>query len=68
MNVTGKTDSFATVTINGEALTADGDGNFYKVIGVKGRVAIISVTAQAPSKSKTQFILVLYVDSSNFFI
>ncbi len=53
-NQTGKTEPYATVTINGEAVAVDGNGNFYKVVDVKNGVNTIVITAKAPFKSKSQ--------------
>ncbi|MBZ2164906.1 hypothetical protein [Methanobacterium spitsbergense] len=54
LNQTGKTDPNAIVTINGEKVPVDKNGNFYWVIDLKNGKNIINVTAKAPFKSKNQ--------------
>lgn len=54
INQSGKTEPYATVTINGEGVPVDKEGNFYKVIDLKNGQNIINVTSKAPFKSLTQ--------------
>jgi len=54
VNQSGKTEPYATVTINGENVAVDKDGNFYKVIEIQNGHNIIFVDAKAPFKSATQ--------------
>lgn len=54
LNQSGHTEPYATVTINGENIPVDKNGNFYKVIKLKDGQNIINVTAKAPFKSQTK--------------
>lgn len=54
INQSGKTEPYATVTINGENVAVDKDGNFYKVIEIQNGQNIIVVDAKAPFKSAIQ--------------
>ena len=54
LNQSGKTEPYSTVTINGEAVVVDANGNFYKVMNVKNGVHVVTVTAKAPFKSQSQ--------------
>ena len=53
VNQSGKTEPYSTVLINGESVSVDKNGNFYKVITLKNGTNIITVEAKAPFKSKT---------------
>jgi hypothetical protein len=53
-NQTGKTEPYATVTINGESVAVDRNGNFYNVVDVKNGVNTIVITSKAPFKSQSQ--------------
>jgi hypothetical protein len=54
LNISGTTESYATVTINGESVPVDKNGNFYKVIVLKNGTNIYYVNAKAPFKSTNQ--------------
>jgi hypothetical protein len=51
LNISGTTETYATVTINGETVPVDKNGNFYKVVQVPNGKNIYSVDAKAPFKS-----------------
>lgn len=51
LNQTGHTEPYATVTLNGEIVPVDKNGNFYKVVDVHEGQNIINVTSKAPFKS-----------------
>lgn len=41
LNVSGVTETYATVNINGESVPVDKNGNFYKVVKVQNGVKFI---------------------------
>jgi len=53
LNQSGKTDPNAVVTINGENLTADRNGNFYKIIDLKTGNYTINISSKSFFKTKT---------------
>lgn len=54
LNISGTTESYATVTIDGENVPVDKNGNFYKVIALKNGTNVYYVTSKAPFKSTNQ--------------
>ena len=54
LNISGTTESYATVTIDGETVPVDKNGNFYKVIALKNGTNVYYVTSKAPFKSTNQ--------------
>lgn len=63
LNQSGTTEPFSTVTINGENVPVDKNGNFYKVIKLKEGKNVVNVTAKAPFKSKTETFAIATVKS-----
>lgn len=54
INQTGTTDPNAKLTINGEPVIVDKNGNFSEIIYLKDGQNIINITAKAPFESQTQ--------------
>ena len=54
LNISGTTESYATVTVNGENVPVDKNGKFYKVMPVPNGETIYYVNAKAPFKSTNQ--------------
>lgn len=54
LNISGTTERFATVTIDGESVPVDKDGKFYKVINLKNGTNVYYVNAKAPFKTTNQ--------------
>jgi len=54
LNISGTTERFATVTIDGDSVPVDKDGKFFKVINLKNGTNVYYVTSKAPFKSMNQ--------------
>jgi len=50
LNISGTTENYAAVTVNGENVPVDRNGNFYKVVKVTNGTTIYYVDAKAPFK------------------